>query len=177
MVFLLFEPILTLIVGRFPLALSLIRKFSDTMPANMPRRVLKDFIMDGEVPPGEHHELEQFMKDLNSQLAKAFPGEGKPYNKVQVLLLSWEKADSDNERDVDLFSEFLRNDFNFDTTRYKIEGTDACPGYKPLNKYMAGLIEASDANTLTIIYYSGHGYSNLRSKDSEPIVPVELILL
>lgn len=143
----------------------------------MPLKPLKDFVMDGDASPAEHHDIERFMKDLNAQLLRPFLNQTRPYAKVQVLLLCWERADSDNDKDVYIFSEFLRREFNVEITCYKIGGTGSQPDYKSFRQVMTAFSAAEDRDTLSIIFHSGHGYSSYRQKDPKPIAPKWLILL
>ena len=122
----------------------------------------EDFILEknpSKVRP-EHKTLVEFQHDLNTELGKAFPTNQCPYTKVHVLLLCWRTADTTNHADCQTFMELLTREFHFEVKIFQIEGTGLDPDHKSLGNELNSLRMASDKQTLSIICYSGHGYSS-----------------
>ena len=122
----------------------------------------QDYLLEkdpSEVRP-KHKTLIEFQRDLNIELGKAFATNSHPYKKVNVLLLCWKTADSNNYADCEIFKTFLGREFNYNVKVYQIEGTGAKPNIKSLASELHDLHRCSDEETLSIVCYSGHGYSN-----------------
>lgn len=122
----------------------------------------QDYILErdpSKVEP-EHKTLVEFQRDLNIELGKAFSTSLHPYEKVNVLLLCWETADANNYADCQTFKDFLTQEYHFAVEIFQIGGTGLKPNKKTLMKTLHALAEDSDEQTLSIICYSGHGYSN-----------------
>ena len=88
-----------------------------------------------------------------------------PYEKVNVLLLCWKIADSNKYADCQGFKAFLTRELHFNVKIFQIEGTALKPNTKSLAKELHSLHQCSDGQTLSIICYSGHGYSNSANPD------------
>ena len=108
----------------------------------------------------KHKTLVEFQRDLNTELGKAFTTNLHPYRKVSVLLLCWKTADANNHADCQIFKNFLTSEFHFNVKIFQIEGTDLEPNHKSLMNEIHSLRMYSDGQTLSIICYSGHGYSS-----------------
>lgn len=72
---------------------------------------LDSYVFEGASQESKDAHLEDFKHDLNDELAKIFPATSRPYNNVQVLLLCWEEADSNNHDDLLYFQKYLEKDF------------------------------------------------------------------
>ena len=123
---------------------------------------LEDFIveMDPRKVKPKHKTLAGVQRDLSFELPKAFAINLRPYDAVQVLLLCWRSADSNNHQDLVLLKYCLEKYFNYSVKIYQIVGDAFKYDNKTVIKEFALLHEASTAKTLTIIGYFGHGYSN-----------------
>lgn len=135
----------------------------------------QDYILEKDpsnVKP-KHKTLLDFQRDLNTELGQAFTANLHPYRKVHVLLLCWKTADVTNLADCQVFMEFLTREFKFSAKIFQIEGTGQNPDHKSLGHEVDSLRMASDGDTLSIICYSGHGYSspaNLKRKQRRDLV-------
>ena len=120
------------------------------------------YVFEGVQEEFKDDRLEKFKHDLNNDLARTFQTKGRPYNNVQVLLLCWDQADSNNHEDVIMFKDFLENEFRYQTQIYKILGNNSGQGedLTDLGDVLLDFKNRSTPTTLNIIYYSGHGYSN-----------------
>lgn len=72
---------------------------------------LDGYVFEGAPEENKDVHLENFKHDLNNKLARIFPRTGRPYNNVQVLLLCWEEADSNNYNDLLYFQKYLGEGF------------------------------------------------------------------
>lgn len=109
--------------------------------------------------------LDNIKRTLSEQLAKAVCINPPTYTSVNVLLLCWEKNDCYNEKDCSYLSAFLRTEFNYDCEIYQIVGTaddhDGASLFDKVNQF----IRKSSNTSLSIIFYSGHAYSNVHDED------------
>ena len=119
--------------------------------------------------------LDTLKHDLNDRLARALPTNVQPYAAVNVLLLSWEQNDSNNHLDCNDFRNFLEQEYGYDCVEYQIIGGPLDREISDLLNVLADLARKSTAQSLTIIYYSGHGYSN--SQVSGRTVEKNLVIL
>ncbi|KAK8061065.1 hypothetical protein PG997_015286 [Apiospora hydei] len=97
------------------------------------------------------------MGDLGSQYV--------PYIKVFVLLLSWHKEIDDLETEEELkvkaLENILREKFKFETTREILTKDPKRSAQTQVNLHLAKFVfDNDDKDTLLIIYYAGHGFSD-----------------
>ena len=138
-----------------------------------------DYILEkdpSKVKP-KHKSLVEFQHDLNTELRKAFTSNLHPYKKVHVLLLCWRIADSNNYADCEEFRRFLISEFHFNIKIFQIEGTGLEPQHKSLMDEIHSLRMASDGQTLTIIGYSGHGYSSAANPNRQQRKDLVILLV
>lgn len=140
--------------------------------------LLRDYVIVGSDPLKKHVRLEKFKEDLTTQLQRPFAKQDRPYNHVNFFLFSWEQADSNSCEDVTVVRKFLEPDFNFHCTEYKIPSDTAFkPDYKSLRKALLDFEDRSSKDTLSILFYSGHGYPNIPIRDTYPAMKHDLTLL
>lgn len=108
----------------------------------------------------KHRKLAEFQKDLDTELGKAFATNLHHYDHVYVLLLCWQTTDSDNLTALKALREFLEQEFHYTVKIFEIEGTGFKPDHKSLMRVLHDITYASNERNLTIIGYSGHGFSN-----------------
>ncbi|KAL8968988.1 MAG: hypothetical protein Q9183_002212 [Haloplaca sp. 2 TL-2023] len=129
---------------------------------------LQDYVLDGaQFSKKKTYEptLGEFMKDLNDELAKGVATKDQPFTKANVLLLSWEQNDAKNEQDCSALSDFLSFEFAYECTEYQIKGTAMKPDYRGLQVAITDFIKDDTTETLYVVFYSGHGYSNIHNKN------------
>ena len=145
------------------------------MPWHKVTHPFEEYILEkdpSKVKP-KHKTLIEFQRDLNTELGKAFATNLCPYGKVHVLLLCWRTADATNYADCQTFIDFLTREFYLNVKIFQIEGTGLNPNHKSLGNELNSLRMASDEQTLSIICYSGHGYSsstNLNRKQRRDLI-------
>lgn len=129
-----------------------------------PIHPFKDFILGPPHQKIQDKTLADFQKDVNDELNKAFATRIRPYDKVQVLLLYWETADSNNFQDLEVLKKFLESEYKYCCEIFKIPGTaytcHESQNRKPFTAKFHALVLGSTPETLTIIFYSGHGFSS-----------------
>ena len=121
----------------------------------------EDYVVEenpAKVAP-KHRKLVDFQRDLDTELGKAFATSLHPYDQVHVLLLCWQTTDSDNLSALKALRDFLEQEFYYKVRIFEIEGTGLKPDHKSLANELRDINEASNERTLTIIGYSGHGFS------------------
>ena len=82
-----------------------------------------------------------------------------------MLLLCWKTADSNSYADCQVFKAFLARELHFNITIFLIEGTGLKPNIKSLANELHDIYRSSDEQTLSIVCYTGHGYSNSANPD------------
>ncbi len=134
-------------------------------PAGRVTHPFQDWILDPNEAKKRHKPMVEFQRDLNNELGKAFPTSQKPYDDVQVLLLCWDATDQANKKDLQLLSDFLIQEFNYDVQIFYILGdSHTCrqqPNIRPLITTLNNFLHKSHDRTLSIVFYSGHGWSNV----------------
>lgn len=123
---------------------------------------LDRYVFESSPEKSKDVHLEDFKHGLNDEFARVFPTTERPYDNVQVLLLCWDEADSNNYEDVVTFRNFFKNSFHYQTRIYRILGDNFGRGqdWTDLSSVLQDFRNQSTPRTLNIIYYSGHGYSN-----------------
>ncbi|KAK7918081.1 hypothetical protein PG985_009955 [Apiospora marii] len=85
-----------------------------------------------------------------------------PYSKVSVLLLSWHKDidDLNTEEEVIALDTLFKERFKFETNRVVLTNDSETLAQNQLNFQLAKFVNEKDGmNTLLIVYYAGHGFS------------------
>lgn len=125
----------------------------------------KGWVLDPREAQKFQKSVSQFTRDLDEELGKALPISVRPYEKVHVLLLCWKTHDTNNLKDMEYLKAFLEKEFHYIVNIFQILGTArSCRDFvnrDPLRAEIDKLFRAADEDTLSIIYYSGHGFSNV----------------
>ena len=125
----------------------------------------KGWLPDSSDTHKDHRNMLQFKKDLNHELEKALPSSTRPYENVHVLLLCWKNNDANNLKDMETLKAFLEKEFHYTVKIFQILGTaESCRDWdnrKQLREEINHLFRNADDSALSIIYYSGHGFSNV----------------
>ena len=137
---------------------------------------LDNYVFEGTPEENKNARLEDFKQHLNNELARSFPVSLRPHDDVHVLLLCWKEADSDNINDVRNFQSYLKAHFNFNSCTFEIGGPGRNPEKKIFNAELQRFKQESNENTLSILYYTGHGHSNA-SKRSNSEDRKDLVIL
>ncbi|KAK7961079.1 hypothetical protein PG988_012293 [Apiospora saccharicola] len=85
-----------------------------------------------------------------------------PYSKVSVLLISWHEDIDDlhTEGEVNALDTLFRERFKFETNRVVLTNDSETLAQNQLNFHLAKFVSEKDGmNTLLIVYYAGHGFS------------------
>ena len=121
---------------------------------------MMDYIIEDAVEAAKDAIPEEYKKQFNNGLAKALSKAVRLPENVQVLLVCWKNAKSDNHKDLCHFKEYLKEKFNYSAHVVRIYGS----GHDLSNETFIAEIqkfgETSKEHTLSILYYTGHGYSN-----------------
>ncbi|MCJ1382965.1 hypothetical protein MMC17_006078 [Xylographa soralifera] len=108
--------------------------------------------------PFPQHETTQtqetFRHDIEAALKAYLPSGQKRYQRVTVLLTSWNNAPA-NEEEIDALEKVFRNIYNFETENYRIPVTPLAP--RELYFKVSDTLRSIDGkNDLFIFYYGGH---------------------
>lgn len=79
------------------------------------------------------------------------------YLYTRVLLLSWDAADPRFDEELRRLESTFADVYNFSTSRYRIPSNDS---YDGLTMSLREFLKHDDPETLLILYYGGHGYSD-----------------
>ncbi|EKG20942.1 hypothetical protein MPH_01806 [Macrophomina phaseolina MS6] len=86
------------------------------------------------------------------------------HDSVAVLLLSWKESDIDVSEELSELSSVFRNDYNFNVQHKQLEESDT-PQLQ-LDSILSKFVWKNEgAHNLCIIYYAGHGFSDLTTGD------------
>ncbi|KAL8911077.1 MAG: hypothetical protein Q9172_007737 [Xanthocarpia lactea] len=102
--------------------------------------------------------------DQNAQLGRQ---SSRRYNKVAVLLISWERSydDLDTEREVDELAKIFRVTYNYKVQNVRLKSTGARLPQVQVNKVVADFVYDEDGpSTLLLFYYAGHGVPGQRQR-------------
>ncbi|MCJ1396177.1 hypothetical protein MMC18_009066 [Xylographa bjoerkii] len=109
-----------------------------------------------------------FRYDVEVALKAYLPSGQKPYQRVTVLLTSWDNAPA-NEEEIDALENVFRNIYNFETEHYRIPVTPLAP--RDLYFKVSDTLRSIDGkDDLFIFYYGGHAiheYDKTRAHLSE----------
>lgn len=129
-------------------------------------RPLQDFVLLDSADSSSKKTHQRWFKltdDINQKLDASVAKSLRPYEKVNVMLICWEKADSNNLQDCTLFSKFLKDEFHYNTDILQLKGNNFSDNKRHLYLSLVPLVQNSSERTLTIVFYSGHGWSNATS--------------
>ncbi|KAL8690650.1 MAG: hypothetical protein Q9218_003944 [Villophora microphyllina] len=133
---------------------------------------LRNFTIDGAAivanGKSKHHVALNDLKNvLNDRLKDSIPWQARPYKAVNVLLLGWERNDMTVDPDIEAIKFFFENTMGYDCDKYLIKGTALAPDINDLLMKMLLTSNFSKPETLLIIMYIGHGWSNSAKKDED----------
>lgn len=108
--------------------------------------------------------IERFADDLQSAIAAAWPTRrSSRYERVHVLLLSWEDDNLGVYREMRHLEYVFSNLFRFDVQSFKIPPKTAG---KATTSRILSFLENDGHDALLIVYYAGH--ARLSHRSSEP---------
>jgi len=109
--------------------------------------------------------IERFAEDLQAAINAAWPTRNKTrYNKVNVLLLSWEDDNLGVEQEISRLGHVFSNLYRFDVQDFKIPRKT--PGRATISRLSTFLLEVDGRDGLLILYYAGH--ARLSHQTNEP---------
>lgn len=107
--------------------------------------------------------IEKFAEDLQTAINAAWPVRKQSYyEKVSVLLLSWEDDNMGVYREVRRLQYVFSSLYRFDVQEYRIPSKT--PG-KATTTRLISFLENDGSNTLLIVYYAGHARLGYQGSD------------